>query len=318
MNNFFLLGAGFSHAVSSQKAPLTSHLMDAIKDVVPYELEQEFYYYNNIESFITALDLRINNSDLPNIKEVFFSFRQKVVSKIKDILNINKIRDDSCKVGNEFIEAIKQDDIILTLNYDCLIDSLLNDSKKWSPKGGYSPFIGRFPDNSENNQNILLLKLHGSVNFVEAVPFNGRGFDESSRSINVEMEGNVFRNSGIGHLGTIKEAQRGEYIILPTYIKTYHPQIICLWRLAIEKIQPASKLTIIGCSLREEDTALNILLSMFNSNKKDKGEIYIIDKNADIIGNKIKNLCRVDDSSIKKYKGDLKDVLGNYLKDYNK
>lgn len=60
-----------------------------------------------------------------------------------------------------------------------------------------------------------------------------------------------------------------------SYIKRFHNGIMSLWREAISFLKEAERLTIVGCSLREEDTFLRFALYHFGM--KDGTKKFYID-----------------------------------------
>ncbi|MEK7122529.1 MAG: SIR2 family protein, partial [Patescibacteria group bacterium] len=198
---------------------------------------------------------------------------------------------------------------ILTTNYDCVLDKYLYLSERWYPNDGYSftpfPFIG--DKKNSDLDNIVLFKLHGSCNFRNKggeypfVELNDKIFPE----IHADMNN---RNSII---------DEGAHIIIMNYLKIYTNGIMRLWREAIEKLKNADQLSIIGCSLRDEDIFLKYALYHFGMKEGINNFIIeIIDKDEETckkVEGKVKRL--VANPSKQKYR--LYNSLSEYLSNNN-
>lgn len=170
-------------------------------------------------------------------------------------------------------------------------------SKRWDPNNGYG-----FPANSsskdkENPENILLLKIHGSLNFRERKNY---GNDSKLKKEKcdypfIEINKKIFPilNSNLNNRNS--KLDSGAHILYMSYIKQPSNQLMSIWKTALERIEESKKLTIIGCSIRDEDEFLKFLLYNFSlkTGASDKIEIEIVDKDEEsgaIIKKKIKNL----------------------------
>jgi len=277
----YLLGAGFSYAISNKSIPLTKDLGEKLAPHVP-EVLKDRYDYNpaHLERFLTHLDLKIAAS--PTGYEV--AIRKEIQSFLLDELSLSSIKETDdlnlYDLGKKFVKKLKPFDVILTLNYDCLLDALLYKSGRWDYEKGYSAHIFNFPKIlTENRDSILLLKLHGSTNFWEHAVCTDRDIDWSQSEFIIEIKNGTFpffySHSQLGGSGSTR---KGQYIIAPSYLKQFNSRLMRLWNLAMEKLREAEKLVIIGCSLRNEDTELSQLLMEFKGSVVD-----IIDpKNEDI------------------------------------
>ncbi len=194
--------------------------------------------------------------------------------------------------GPVLVNFIGFESTILTLNYDCVLDRGLWLSNRWSPCGGYhaSSFPYGSDEGDEHNDrkdNILLLKLHGSCNFR-----NSRG---TSEYFNIEVADEIFPGICAHCNERNTSLDKGAHVLVMSYLKIYHNGIMKLWRKALEAFKEADKLTIIGCSLREEDIFLKFALYHFGGRDNvTELLIDIVDVNKEIcdnIENKIKLLC---------------------------
>jgi hypothetical protein len=95
------------------------------------------------------------------------------------------------------------------------------------------------------------------------------------------------------------ELDKGPYVLIMSYLKRYHVKIMQIWRKAIEALKSADRLTIIGCSLRDEDIFLKFALHYFGMREySNKFLIEIVDKYENAwktIVNKIKEIVAEPD-----------------------
>jgi len=292
MNNIcFLLGAGFSHAITDEKLLLTKDLMDKIKPFISStpELQNDFdNTYSNIELFITLLDVKIQSEKNDSLKDNMKEIKEQIKQEIIKYYDIDKL-DDNYPLCESFIKKIPQNAYILTLNYDCVLDKYLWLSKRWSPEGGYIyPIFPRssFIKNSKLD-GIKLLKLHGSCNF--------RNDIHDQAYFKIEITPQIFPNCHSFLCDRDGGLDAGPHVLVMSYLKNYHNGIMWLWRKAINALKNADKLIIIGCSLRNEDLFLRFALYHFGMKKNvDNLSIEIIDKDKSIsesIKSKIEDLA---------------------------
>ncbi len=267
--------------------------------------------FPDIEQFITALDLRClrfakNNVSLSRkLNEI----RDNIVKQIVKFFDVSALSVDDLDrftLLKKFVENVPAHSTILTLNYDCVLDQGLWLNKKWHPCKGYDDIasFSCYGDENKKKDDILLLKLHGSCNFR-----NSSGGDNEYPI--VEINDRIFSNIHVSH-GAAQDA--GAHVLMMSYVKIYRNGIMGLWRKGLDALKDADRLTIIGCSLREEDTFLKFALYHFGM-KEDTEKFYIdiVDKdveNCKSIENKVMNLVACPDKQEprKLYAG-----LGEYL-----
>lgn len=153
--------------------------------------------------------------------------------------------------------------------------------KKWHPYGGY--FHDKIYDINENSKldEILLLKLHGSINFKEE--------EKNPSNYHIKILPEYFYNIPIN----ICKRETPSYVLLMSYIKKFNSKIYDLWDKAIEDLKESNKLVIIGCSFRDEDTFLSFAIRHFGEQCEGPRQIHIVDTNESIYSvmeDKLKNL----------------------------
>lgn len=288
INNLFLFGAGFTKAVFPN-APLNQDLLPVICKGTTHTVLRKYhkeYETNDIEILLTRLDLQITvpkrkkqtalqtdrNGIERQLAEYFSQFRFK-----KEVLEGNNWLESFVKLFNE-------NDAIITLNYDCLLEGLLDYHEVWSPNKGYIEvhnfFEGDLPDNPKN---ILIAKIHGSEHFVisSGVP------NQNKRDIAFLINETIYPRSGKNiHFGGGAIRPR-TYIIAPSFVKIPHERIERMMIRVLGSAAKAKNLVIIGCSLRKEDSFLWLLLTNFLNQPISGRKLIIVDHKAENIKNKI-------------------------------
>lgn len=309
----FLLGAGFTRAVMETKAPLTNEIMPKLDlSGFPEIIGDYEDTFPDIEQFITQTDLKCLRFDKNNVSlsKRLNEIRDNIVEQIVRMFDVEVLSVDSLDnfpTLKKFIGFVPANSTILTLNYDLVPDQGLWLSKRWSPGGGYC--ISSFPYSDKENKkkgNILLLKLHGSCNFR-----NSPNFKEYPK---IEITDTIFPNisSKINTRNSTLDA--GSHVLVMSYIKMPHSGIIELWRKALDSLKDADRLTIIGCSLRDEDTFLKFALYHFgmkeNTERFKIDVINIGEENCRCLESKVKNLvARPDQQEINLYDTGLQGYL---------
>lgn len=288
-NIVYLLGAGFSHAITpDNKAPLTKRLGELLGEIFPAPIKQKYGFSpDKIELFLTKIDLALQEEIKDKKLEAHRKEVTKKICEIFDLSNLCNITENGTEISavasNVTNLLFKRNDVILTLNYDCYLENVLMLKKKWSPDEGYGVF--GFKDDNENSKllNIKFYKLHGSTNFIlhGLLTENGK-YDRSELWVDYKANDKFFPG-GHMHFGWTDECQEG-YVVSPSYLKQFeYKSMLWVWKKAAHKLQTASKLIIIGTSLREEDYPLHFLLSFLNGHAK----TIVIDEAAELIKKKL-------------------------------
>ncbi len=300
--HIYLMGAGFTKSVFTE-APLNDELLSVlIKQMKATILFRYIEKYNgkfdnakqlSIEKLLTYMDLEFIDEDIHYQNE-----NLKPSQYIKDRININS---DMVKLfrqyrfskhaiyKNEWLIdfcnlVLKEYSIIVSLNYECFLEGLLDYLGLWDPISDYEcvcfhPSAESLP---ANNKHIKLYKVHGSENFYISSNYPNKSMKSIGTIFNEEIFPRSARYSNYGP-GSIDPK---EYIVAPSFIKNFHVQLIDMMIKASNAAQSADTLIVIGCSLRKEDYFIKLFLTSFlNTFLKQKKRIIIVDPSA----NKIKD-----------------------------
>jgi len=257
----------------------------------------------NIEHLCTLLDLNIERPFIPrgigvDLQGCPIPFMNDMY--VYDLENARKfivhhiikyLLPDSLNVKKEllskFAKFIRPNDIIITFNYDLLLEQALWGEKLWSPTDGY--LFGEIDDYLEvKPENLFptkvhVIKLHGSLNWQKQGLFDNKvsicithPFTHEPYFENLKFDFGERRNTRSRLLDSI--------LITPTFMKSFKSKYeLELIRLAIQKISKCSEIYAIGYSFPEADSLTCFLLTQIPKNIS----IKIIDLNARNIADKL-------------------------------
>lgn len=197
---------------------------------------------------------------------------------------IRKMREarEHDEAVKKFIHAVGPNDVIVTFNWDTLIEQHLYEAKK--------PFIFGLSDTSI----ISVLKLHGSLSWIQlpATPETEPEPAQPQRLVELDRDSRLYflNHEYLSQLDKISSKHR-PYIIPPVWHKTpILPFIQQLWYQAHLSIGEAmceehSKVIVIGYSLPPEDLHARALLrAVLGVNAEEGGKMYLIDPDSSVAG----------------------------------
>ncbi len=177
----------------------------------------------------------------------------------------------------------------ITFNYDDLFDQYLWEVKRatniletlyWHPDGGYgffcrpSEYMVRNPSVSMDNTAMLLLKLHGSMNW------RVRRGDRSPFTIDSIFHHEDWFERGYeieqGNKTIELHLEPEPFFVPPLFTKeelTKQPVLKLIWSLAYEKLEAADNIIFIGYSLPKTDIASEFL---FNEAISKDSNIFVV------------------------------------------
>lgn len=307
--NVFIIGAGFTKAVFPN-APLNGELLDALALKDSHSAARELlgrYQTKDIEIALTKLDTDLaqagagNNADLQNL-------RKRIEAELGKYFGISEQLGDNApcqfSVSNNLFtnmhwlarfvgDAIRPEDVAISLNYDCVLEGALDRCGKWSPNGGYGfPFDPPPGSDSFPKSPVTVIKIHGSASFLSA-PYIDK---PDARHVGFYFVEQFFpRSAENKHYGL---ANGQTYLIAPSYVKVPAVEISYLMIEALQATTKADNLVVIGCSLRPEDIFLTVLHTNFlhQPSGRDR-KIIVIDPEAQAIKGRLENYWGVNVAS---------------------
>jgi hypothetical protein len=276
----FIIGCGFTKAVFPD-APLNGELLHVLANADGGSAAGELlrkYKLPDIEIALTQLDLDIakaGTSDSNGLSDL----RKRIVRELGDYFRKYCASQELLKEKPWLNDLISQGfnpgDVAISLNYDCLLEGALDCLGKWTPNGGYGasidpPHCGTTYPPSQ----IAVLKLHGSASFQKS-EVSGK---PDCCDVGLQFDECFFPCSAQGkHFGL---ADGVTYVIAPSYVKVPSLEIAYLMVDAIKATANAENLVVIGCSLRQEDAFLRVLLANFGRQGPKSRKIIIVDPEA--------------------------------------
>lgn len=275
INNLFILGSGFTKAVFPD-APVNDELLIKLiglkPDKSPLGLVWDQYGMDNIETLLTKFDL-----DLIHGKSNFtLEHREKVSAQIASYFIRFRFNEDVPWL-KPFLEILLDNDIVVSLNYDCFLEGYLDFHGAWSPRDGYHVIKNMLDDHlPKNDRNIRILKIHGSENF----RLSSYADKPQSKTLSFEIDPDLFPRSGKGsYIGG--GVSSWPYVIAPSFAKMFGVDIQYLLLDSIRFAKIAKNLVIIGCGLRAEDSHIWQVLTSFMHNRSwEKKRTIIVSPNA--------------------------------------
>src|SRR5439155_19640706 len=168
ISNLFIIGAGFTKAVFPT-APVNDDFLTQVIESGPANslLEQvrSKYGLSNIELLLTRLDLDL----LAGKSDFSEGDRNDISEQLAKFVGRFRFKED-VEWLHPLTRTISDNDVIVSLNYDCFLEGFLDFHGACSPKGGYHIIENELcGDSVPNNQrNIQILKIHGSESFVRS------------------------------------------------------------------------------------------------------------------------------------------------------
>ncbi len=271
ISNLFIIGAGLTKAVFPT-APLNDDLLIQVvgsePDTSPLGQVWSEYRLSNIETLLTRLDL-----DLLTGKSRFGEDHRNAVSKqLADFVARFRFKQDIPWL-HPLTRIISDNDVIISLNYDCFLEGFLDFHGAWSPKGGYHIIENPLCDGSlpDNQRNIRILKIHGSESFRRSAFLN----KPESLTIGLRINEALFPRSG-KNIDFGCKPDDGAYVIAPSFTKQFNLELEYLLLDATRFARAARNLVIIGCGLRREDSYLWLVLTSFMHNPQWKKKRTVI------------------------------------------
>jgi hypothetical protein len=301
-NNLFLLGAGFTRAVFPE-APLNEDLFHEIVLAYPktkLNLYSKKYGSEDIEILLTRLDLEIAELQSEKLRKDRENINRDLAEYFQRFRFGRKRPENNNWLEPFAREVFHANDAIITTNYDCFLEGLLDHYQVWHPKEGYinvhdPSWCANSPERLKNPKGIKFYKIHGSEHFKECKVFDEEKGETEQTIIGFTIDESIFPVSGKqSNLGWVEKFSK-EYIIAPSFVKIPHELIERMMINALETAGSVKNLVIIGCGLRKEDSFLWLLLTNFlNQPIRNNRKLIIVDPCAEGVKNKIRDPFFVD------------------------
>lgn len=302
--NAFITGAGFTKAVFPA-APLNGDLLHVLAgkfvDSAAAALRKR-YNTDDIEIALTRLDSDIAASQGEGglLAEDSLGLRRRIENELGDYFSSFVASEDllarSPWLAQFVDEVFNSGDVVISLNYDCVLEGALDCRGKWSPKGGYgSPFDHPLVRDDEFSKSpVTVLKIHGSASFAIA-PYADK---PDANAVNFVFDEHFFpRSARNTHFGYGAGTGR-TYLIAPSYVKISTVEMTYLMLDALSASATATNLVIIGSALRPEDGFLTVILTSFLRQPSWRTRrIFIVDPAANSICSCLKKFWGVDVSN---------------------
>ena len=302
--NIFIIGAGFTKAVFPY-APLNRDLLDVLAEKSADSAAavlRDRYKTDDIEIALTRLDsdIAVSQGEHGSLAEDGHRLRRRIETELGNYFSSFLASEELLAQSPwlaQFIDGVfTSGDIVISLNYDCVLEGALDCREKWSPKGGYgSPFNhGLICDDEFPKSPVTVLKIHGSASFVIASDFH----KPEASSVSFNFDERFFpRSAKNTHFGF--GAGKGRpYLIAPSYVKIPTVEMIYLMLDALSASAAAANLVIIGTSLRPEDGFLTVIHTNFLHQPSWRTRrVFIVDPAANAISSRLKKFWGVDVSN---------------------
>lgn len=302
--NTFIIGAGFTKAVFPN-APLNRDLLDALAgkftDSAAAVL-RDTYKTDDIEIALTRLDsdIAVSQGERGSLADDGHKLRRRIETELGDYFSSFLASEELLAQSpwlSQFVDRVfTSGDVVISLNYDCVLEGALDCRGKWSPKEGYGyPFVhGLACDDEFSKSPVTVLKIHGSASFAIA-PY---GDKPEASSVNFNFNERFFPRSAKNKNLRFGERTGRPYLIAPSYVKVPTVEIAYLMLEALSASATAMNLVIIGSALRPEDGFLSVILTNFLHQPSWKTRrILIVDPAANAISSRVKKFWGVDVSS---------------------
>jgi hypothetical protein len=291
--NLFIIGSGFTKALFPN-APLNSDLLPELYENRANTGCQKLfdrYKINDIEICLTKLDLDIisNKAKVDELNSLRTNVENELADFFYDYVASDDLLINYGWARKFFQNAISADDVVVSLNYDCVFEGMLDLVDKWTPNGGYGTTLNNdalYPKRETRTSPISVLKIHGSANFYKKLalpPVVG----PRAKGIDFIFSKHFFPKSGRKEYPD-GEVENEPYIIAPSFVKTHALVSNYLMLQALNASSKATYMIVIGCGMRPEDSFLTLLITSFlNSSNRKNGKLLIIDRDSEKIYSKI-------------------------------
>lgn len=183
-----------------------------------------------------------------------------------------------CEILMDLFFQLNPNDDILTFNWDTIAENTLH----FCGCRQYENYVDMMNSNRINSKNLLkvgtLLKLHGSLNWMQCTNRKCQGYNKIKLSLDQEGLPPRFVGEDLHTCPLCKYNRRKPFIIPPVSNKLIHRNSIVhkLWLIARDKLSVTDKLIIIGYSFPPTDFYSDWLFRQLNFRIKEGPEIVVV------------------------------------------
>ena len=294
--NVFIIGAGFTKAVFPN-APLNGELLGTLanknSNSNAAELKKK-YGTEDIEIALTKLDLDIAQAGSVEQNSLLNELRTRIESELANYFRLfcasEQLMNQLPWLTNFINQAFNSGDVAISLNYDCVLEGALDCCGKWTPNGGYALEFPLGCGTSFPVSAVTVLKIHGSASFEKSSDLG----KPKAKVVAPNCNQCFFPRSAKGKDFGLLDGK--PFVIAPSYVKVPTVEIAYLMLDAIKAVANASaeNLIVIGCSLRQADAFLKVLLANFGREEPSarrllERKIIVVDPKAKEITNNLNN-----------------------------
>lgn len=270
--------------------------IDKFKNILKNkEIDFEDYFSrdlleNEIELF-SGKSNKITNSVEPNLMRLLYWYFWHHARNWQDLDEFPGEKDS--EYIDILLSKLDSSSAIITTNYDLILEGLDNTKvempEKWK--------VSYKPEWIKNNDHVLYLKIHGSVNWVESQTLpdqivieenkNGKTYTKEVNDKNKypdyisDSKGNTIKIFNGYFRDTYEDPTLKAVIFPPTYFKGLNTDDVQkmlldhIWRNAIKCLKNARKIIFAGLSLRDSDLMLQLLLKQGIAENRNNPKIYL-------------------------------------------
>ena len=155
-------------------------------------------------------------------------------------------------------------DTIITFNYDTVIEEALEGLGLHFVYGNRKNIRQSNLDKPQKSQyangHLRILKIHGSVNWVDSATYNSGlvGHKNSSHPVGKNLEMQIL---ALRSYDDVRNRGHAPLLVAPTWQKIFSGHLTTVWKQAVEALKTATRLIIIGYSLPSTDQHFKYLLA---------------------------------------------------------
>ena len=326
MNKVYILGAGASAGYENSgvalRPPVNRNFLQITKKLIDkgklerchfqsfFVFLKEYYNLSEDELSTTGIDIEEVLTILDLNGKKFTEAHSELLKLI--YLTLDKVLyGDPCPHHRRLIGQLNHDDVIITFNWDLLVDNLLSSPGSLMPDYTH-PFARYFFDNYWHddvacNQGPQLLKLHGSLNWMHCE--------------HCKLNYSYIRSGKVGATQILDPQNKWlqcpdcndfvlKPIIIPPTLKKLYKKwkvINAVWKKAGRALEEAEEITIVGYSLPVTDyQAKWLFLESIAKRKEPLRKLTVVDKYPNGLFDKYKEIFRVSDDNFEGIQGEIK------------